>query len=55
MTNLLSTAVIGVVLIVGVVLGSPLLGQLQLAGAQDNATTTSGNATGINATSAYVP
>ncbi|HEX9320001.1 MAG TPA: plastocyanin/azurin family copper-binding protein [Nitrososphaeraceae archaeon] len=46
MTNLFLAAIIGAVLIAGVALSPLLSGQLQVAHAQDNATTMSGNMTG---------
>jgi len=46
MYNLLSTAIIGSVLIAGVAFSPLLSGQFYLAYAQDNATTMSGNMTG---------
>lgn len=51
MTKLFLTAIVGAVLILGVAYSPLLLGQLQVAHAQGNATSTSGNMTGSNATS----
>ena len=51
MINILLTAIVGSVLIAGVAFSPLLSGQFQLAYAQDNATTMSGNITGTTSAS----